>query len=230
MFDTSDVKEEDNVLIDQSLAGDKTSLEKLIKKYQNWIYNIALNMAGDANNAADITQEVLVKIITNLKSFQKKSNFRTWMYRIVKNHFLNEKKSKYNSATLSFDDFGGSLDSIPDESLGKYSFKASDELLVEEAKISCMKGMLLCLTPEQRLIFILGELFEFSDAVGSQVMEISKANFRVKLHRARTQLYDFMNHKCGLINKKNPCRCARKTAGFIKKGYVLDMFGVGLNR
>ena len=83
-----------------------------------------------------------------------------------------------------------------------------------------MKAMLLCLDREQRLIFILGELFEFPDSVGGEVMEISKENFRVKLHRAKQQLYNFMNNKCGLINKKNPCRCARKTASYIKLGFV----------
>ena len=80
--------------------------------------------------------------------------------------------------------------------------------------------MLLCLDREQRFIYIIGELFEFSDTIGSEVMEISKANFRVKLHRAKQQLYNFMGNKCGLINKKNPCRCVKKTVGFIKKGYV----------
>ena len=83
-----------------------------------------------------------------------------------------------------------------------------------------MKGMLLCLDREQRMIYIIGELFEFSSTVGSEIMEISPENFRVKLHRAKQQLYNFMDSKCGLVNKKNPCRCARKTAGFIKMGYV----------
>ena len=83
-----------------------------------------------------------------------------------------------------------------------------------------MKGMLLCLDRDQRLIYIIGELFEFTDVIGSEIMEISKENFRIKLHRAKKQLYTFMDNKCGLINKANPCRCARKTAGFIKMGYV----------
>jgi hypothetical protein len=104
--------------------------------------------------------------------------------------------------------------------LSDYSYEVEEKYLVEEAKLSCMKAMLLCLDREQRLIYILGELFEFSDAVGSEVMEISKENFRIRLHRARQQLYNFMDSKCGLINKSNPCRCARKTLGFIKRGFV----------
>ena len=80
--------------------------------------------------------------------------------------------------------------------------------------------MLLCLTPEQRLVYIIGELLELPDTAGAEIMEISRANFRVKLHRVKKDLYSFMQEKCGLLNKNNPCRCAKKTAGFIKQGYV----------
>ncbi|MDD7886200.1 RNA polymerase sigma factor [Flavivirga sp. 57AJ16] len=219
-FENNNLKTEDNILIDQVLNGNKIALENLIKKHQNWIYNIAIAMVSDHNEAADITQEVLIKLITKLSLFKKESDFRTWLYRIVKNHFLNMKRGKYEAKAISFNEFGEGLDKIPNESFSGNSWEAENKILVKEAKISCMKGMLLCLDREQRMIFIIGELFEFNDNIGSQIMEISKENFRVKLHRAKKQLYNFMDDKCGLINKKNPCRCARKTAGFIKMGFV----------
>ncbi|WP_271769749.1 RNA polymerase sigma factor [Aquimarina algiphila] len=212
--------DQDYFLIEKSINGDKMALEKLIKKHQDWIYNVALTFIGDREEALDIMQEVLIKVITNLSSFQRKSAFRTWLFRITKNHFLNMKRGKHERNTLTFEQFGQGIDNLSDESLNNYSYATENKLLIKEAKISCMKGMLLCLDREQRMIFIIGELFEFSDRVGSEIMEISKVNFRVKLHRAKEQLYNFMNNKCGLINKNNPCRCARKTAGFIKMGFV----------
>ena len=215
-----DIETSNSILIEQSLAGNKEALENLIKKHQDWIYNIALTFVGDKDEAADLTQEVLMKIVTKLNSFKQKSSFKTWIYRIVKNHFLNMKRGKYEVNSPTFEQFGQGLDQLPNESLSDYSYEAEDKLLVKEAKISCMKGMLLCLDREQRMIYIIGELFEFTDTIGSEIMEISKANFRVKLHRAKKQLYNFMDNKCGLVNKSNPCRCARKTAGFIKMGFV----------
>ena len=217
LFDTTT---SDTILIEQSLAGNKEALENLIKKYQDWIFNIALTFVGDKDESADLTQEVLIKIVTKLDSFKQESSFKTWVYRIVKNHFLNMKRGKYETNATTFEQFGQGLDQLPNESLSDYSYEVEDKLLVKEAKISCMKGMLLCLDREQRMIYIIGELFEFKDIIGSEIMEISKENFRVKLHRAKQQLYNFMNNKCGLINKKNPCRCARKTSGFIKMGFV----------
>lgn len=220
LFKENNIKVEDNILIRQSLNGNKSALENLIKKHQNWVYNIALAMVSDSNEAADITQEVLIKVVTKLGTFKNESNFRTWLYRIAKNHFLNMERGKYETKPISFAEFGEGLDQLPNENLSKYSYEVENKLLVKEAKISCMKGMLLCLDREQRMIYIIGELFEFTDTIGSEIMEISKENFRVKLHRAKKQLYNFMDNKCGLINKNNPCRCVRKTAGFIKMGFV----------
>lgn len=220
LFQEDIIKETDEFLISQILNGNKKSLGKLIKKHQNFVYNVVLAMVSDNNDAADITQEVLIKVITKLATFKSDSNFRTWLYRIVKNHFLNTQRRKYEVVPMSFNVFGDELDTIPNELIENYSYSIDKKILIEEAKIACMKGMLLCLDREQRFIYIIGELFEFSDTIGSEVMEISKGNFRIKLHRAKTQLYNFMNNKCGLINKENPCRCVRKTAGFIKKGYV----------
>ncbi len=210
----------DEELIEMALTGHKKSLEVLIERNQNWIFNVALTFVGDSAEAADLTQEVLIKVITKLDTFKNKSSFRTWMYRIIKNHFLNKKRGKHEVSPPTFEQFGQGLDQLPDESLSNYSYEVEEKLLVQEAKISCMKGMLLCLDREQRLIYIIGELFEFPDSVGSEIMEISKQNFRTKLHRAKKQLYNFMDHKCGLINTSNPCRCHRKTAGFVKMGYV----------
>jgi hypothetical protein len=94
------------------------------------------------------------------------------------------------------------------------------QLLIDEARIGCTSGMLLCLDREQRLIYILGEILGVIDTVGSELLEISRENFRQKLTRARRDLHNFLQAKCGLINKANPCRCAKKTQGFIKAGYL----------
>ncbi len=212
--------QQDILLIQEAISGDSASLEKLVKKYQDWVFNLAISFTGDRDEAADLTQEALIKMVTKLSSFRYESRFTTWLYRIVKNHFLNSQRRQAELNSLTFEAFGEGLDQAPDVPLSKHRFEVEDKLLVKEAKLSCMKGMLLCLEPAQRMIYILGELFEFSDATGAEIMEISKANFRVKLHRARQQLYSFMNQKCGLVNKNNPCRCAKKTVAFIEKGFV----------
>ncbi|MEM9649650.1 MAG: sigma factor, partial [Bacteroidota bacterium] len=63
----------DSLLIKKALSGDKASLESLVIKHQDYIYNVALTFVGDPNEAADLTQEVLIKVITKLDSFKGNS-------------------------------------------------------------------------------------------------------------------------------------------------------------
>ncbi len=210
---------EDIRLIDAALQGSKTALEQLIQRHQHYIYNVALKMVLNPFDAEDITQEVLIKVVTKLSQFQGKSNFRTWLYRITFNHFLRMKQSGLEKHMTTFAAYGEDLDRIEDVEMSVEEQLAQREL-IREAKLSCLSGMLLCLNREQRLVFILGEIFEADHNLGSELLDISKANFRKRLERARRDLYQFMQNKCGLINTANPCRCARKTAGFIKEGWV----------
>jgi hypothetical protein len=92
--------------------------------------------------------------------------------------------------------------------------------LLEEAKVGCMLGMLLCLDRAQRVAFILGEIMECPSTLAADVLQISPAAFRKRLERARTDLSAFMNDQCGLLNPANACRCERKAKGFIEAGWV----------
>jgi len=206
-------------LIDKALNGSTKSLEQLIKRHQHYIYNIASKMVLSPFDAEDITQEVLIKVVTKLAQFEGKSNFRTWLYRITFNHFLKMRKYWLEDKITSFESYGNDLDNIEDVAMTKEERLSRSEL-IKEAKYSCMMGMLLCLNREQRLVYIIGEIFGADHTIGSELLNISKSNFRKRLERARKDLYQFMNKKCGLVKHSNPCRCSRKTSGFIKAGWV----------
>jgi RNA polymerase sigma factor (sigma-70 family) len=212
---------EDSALVLRSRAGDREALEELVRRHQAWIYNIALRMLYHPADAEDATQEILLKALTRLSSFEGRSSFRTWLYRIVVNHVLNMKRGRVEQAHISFRQYGEALDNTPDLELPDPKHLSADtNLLVTEAMIACTTGMLLCLDREQRLTYILGEILGVADTVAAEVLEISCDNFRQRLARARRDLRNFMNDKCGLVNQSNPCRCARKTRGFIRDGHV----------
>ncbi len=217
--DESDL--EDKQLVAEAVAGNKKSLEALVKRHQAWIYNISLKMVWDPVDAEDVTQETLIKIITKLSTFRQESSLRTWLYRIVTNHVINMKKRKREFEYYSFDKYGTDIINSPDTELpDQDNVPVEVDLLIEETKIGCMNAMLLCLDREQRLIFILGNIFGVNDEIGSEILEISKVNFRQKLSRARRQLANFMTNKCGLMDKTNPCHCNKKTKLMIDAGHV----------
>ena len=212
---------EDKQLVAAAIAGDKKSLEALVKRHQAWIYNIALKMVWDPADAEDVTQETLIKIITKLSTFRQESSLRTWLYRIAANHVINMKKRSKEYEYYSFSKYGSDIVTSSDTELpDPDSVNADLNLLIEETKIGCMNAMLLCLDREQRLIFILGSIFDVNDKTGSEIVGISRANFRQKLSRARKQLANFMGSKCGLINSSNPCHCNKKTKLMIDCGHV----------
>ncbi|MGE3809644.1 MAG: RNA polymerase sigma factor [Gemmataceae bacterium] len=211
----------DTELIEQAKNGSRAALEKLILRHQAWIYNIALRMVFHTQDAEEVTQDVLVKAVTRLSTFQGECQFRTWLYRITANHVLNMKRRGGELETQTFSSYADAINNTPDLDLpDAKSVPVDVPLLVEEAKISCTTGMLLCLDRKQRLIFTLGEIFGASDKVGSEIMEMSADNFRQSLARARRDLYQFMSGQCGLVNASNHCRCPKKTKGFIEAGHV----------
>lgn len=202
-------------------SGRKEALEELIARHQQWIYNIALRMLCHPHDAEDATQEILVKVITHLSTFRGESQFRTWLYRVVVNHLLNVRRTRGRSEPWTFEAYGRELDSIPDAELpDRNTLSADVQLYLHEARIGCTSGMLLCLNEEQRIVYVLGAIFGVSDRVGAELLEITRDNFRQKLTRARRDMRSFMDDKCGLVKSSNPCRCAKKTQGFIKAGYV----------
>ena len=219
---TANRDEEDDLdLVRAAGSGDAMALDQLVRRHQSWIYNLALRFLLNPDDAADLTQEVLIRIITRLGQFQGRSSFRTWAYRIVMHAFLDGKKGKLERQIKNFALFGAELDELPNTPLNlPRGFQPERRLLVEEAKIGCMLGMLLCLSREQRLTYILGEIFEVPSQIGGEVFDIPAATFRKRLARARADLVNFMNDKCGLINQDNPCRCEKKTSAFMKAGWL----------
>ncbi len=208
-------------LVEQAQGGDRQALETLVLRHQAWIYNIAVRMVFHPQDAEEVTQEVLVKVITKLSTFQGQSKFRTWLYRIATNHVLNMKRRGGEVHEMKFADYGEAINGIADADLpDPKSMPVALPILVEEAKNSCTMGMLMCLDRRQRLIFTLGAILGATDTVGSEVLEMTPANFRQCLARARKDLHQFMNHQCGLVNPNNPCRCPKKTRGFIEEGHV----------
>lgn len=215
------ISETDESLVTRARGGDLDALDALVRRHQSWIFNLALRMVWRRAVAEDATQEILIKAVTKLSTFAGNSAFRTWLYRLAVNHLLNVRKSEMEEQKMTFTDMGASLAGVPDEDLpDQRSLPVETAVLVEEAKLGCITAILMCLDRRQRLAFILGEVFGETSEAGAAAMEVSPANFRQLLSRARHDLYQFMNDKCGLVNQANPCRCARKASGFMKNGWL----------
>ncbi|MCH6570591.1 MAG: hypothetical protein IH794_10845 [Acidobacteria bacterium] len=93
-------------------------------------------------------------------------------------------------------------------------------LLIQEVKVGCSQGMLLCLDRDHRLTYILGEILEVNGVEGGEILGITPTVFRKRLSRARSRLYEFMRSKCGLVDPDRPCRCRKRVDRAVDLGRV----------
>jgi RNA polymerase sigma factor (sigma-70 family) len=209
-------------LISESLQGDVDALELLIRRHQAWIYNIALRMVYDPDHADDVTQEILRKVVTKLSTYNSAiASFRTWLYRIVANHVISEKRRKILGKNTKLKDSSDEEYSFNEQLLDKgFGSNPDNKMLVEELKISCYLGALFCLNKKERLVLIMGAILSINDSVGSEIVDTTRANYRKILSRGRKKIFNFMNERCGLLNKNNPCLCSNKLNEAVDGGWL----------
>src|SRR5260370_26828247 len=92
-------------LIQQSRNGDLEAMSLLIDRYQKHVYNLAYRLCGNYDDANDITQEAFLRVFHSLGNFRGESNFSTWLYRIVTNVFLDERKKQRVRSHSSLEEY-----------------------------------------------------------------------------------------------------------------------------
>lgn len=215
----------DNQLVDKSLSGDAIALEEIITRYKDIVFNFTLRMIGDYYEAQDISQEVLIKVITNLSTFQKKSSLKTWILRITSNHVISQKRKIKEFIFSDFSSHNELLDGLGNETPVDVH-NPENKVIGNEMMLQCIEGMLLCLDRDQRAVFIIGAIMGISSSEGAEVLNISNDAFRKRLSRARKDLSQYIKNRCGLINPDNPCRCKQKAKAAFQAGYISENRGV----
>jgi len=187
---------------------------------QHPIYRLALRFLGHPEDAKDASQEVLVRLITNLGSFEGRSQFMTWAYTVAVRQLMRARKRQVEASVKDAETFAAFLD----QGLADRDFTAEEaeyRLLCAEVRISCTYGMLLCLSRRLRASYILGDAMGLPDTVAAEICEISRAAQRQRLARARQTIRHIIAHRCGLVDASNPCRCGRQVESSLALG-VMD--------
>jgi RNA polymerase sigma factor (sigma-70 family) len=195
----------------RAAEGDGESLSALIHELQNPMYRLALRFLGHPEDAQDACQEILIRIITNLGTFEGRSKFTTWAYTVATRSLLRTRKRVVESSVRGPEAFAALLDA----GLGEVDptlEEAEYRLLCEEVRISCTYGMLLCVPRPQRAAYLLGDVIGLTDAEGGEILGCSRSAFRQRVSRARRTLRQVIDKRCGLVDPANPCACGRQIA------------------
>jgi RNA polymerase sigma factor (sigma-70 family) len=207
-------------LAERAAAGNSAALSRLVEEVQHPIYRLALRFLGHPEDAKDASQEILVRLVTNLGSFEGRSQFMTWAYTVAIRQLMRTRKRQVESSVKDAETFAAFLD----RGLADRDFTAEEaeyRLLCAEVRISCTYGMLLCLSRPLRASYILGDAMGLPDTVAAEICEISRAAQRQRLARARQTIRHIIAHRCGLVDAANPCRCARQIQSGFDAG-ILD--------
>lgn len=197
--------------------GDAAALGQLVETIQDQVHRLALRMLADPEAAQDATQEILIRVITKLSTFNAESRFETWVYRVATNYLLTARKILARDPGLSFDFFAEDLvNGLADEA----NAAPEDHIMLNELRIKCTMAMLLCLDPNHRAAYVLGDVLEFHQSEAAEILEISTANYRQRLSRARKAVETFTAQSCGLTSTKAACKCPKRLPAAMAMGRI----------
>jgi RNA polymerase sigma factor (sigma-70 family) len=203
--------------LERACAGDRKSLEELIRVMQRPFYNLALRMLHDRSLAEDAAQECLLRVVTHLSQYRREAKFATWATRVAVNAVLDFKNGLAREARGSFELFANQLDVGLDTTAVE---KPEDALLLKQAKKQCNQALLQCLDGDHRVAFVLGDILEFEATEAAEILEIQPAAFRKRLSRARADLTAFLAKKCSVHTPGAGCACHKQVAHSMKVGLL----------
>ena len=203
-----------------AVAGDPAALEAVLRAVKDDVYGLALRMLLHPADAEDATQEVLLRIVTRLSTFEGRSSFRTWAYRIAVRTVLNFRRGRTEPLELDFESFGADLlDGLGDEPPAALTAPERSRLRAE-VKIACTQAMLMCLDRDQRMAYLLGVILELDHREASECLGITPAAYRKRLSRARAEVESFTREHCGMVASTAACRCGGRVARALSAGRI----------
>lgn len=177
------VSRDDAKLVKLAMTGDSAAFGELVVRYQDRLYNSIVHALGCPTEAEDVVQEAFVLAYTKLSSFQQKSAFYTWLYRIAFNTAISRRRKKKPTTSLDF---------MKDE-MGELPIDGGDapesNLHRQERAIQVQQA-LAQLSDEHRTILVLREIEGFCYEAISEILDLPVGTVRSRLHRARTQMRD----------------------------------------
>jgi RNA polymerase sigma-70 factor (ECF subfamily) len=173
-------------------AGDPLAYAKFVEENQGQVYNLALRMLNDPQDAEDVLQETFLSAYKALPEFQGRSSLSTWLYRIASNASLMRLRKK-RPETVSVDEplTLDASDSVPRQ-LADWSSLPEDELLSNEAR-HIMEEAVSELPEPLRIVFVLRDLQGLSTAETGEVLDLSVGAVKTRLHRARLRLRETLS-------------------------------------
>jgi RNA polymerase sigma-70 factor, ECF subfamily len=197
---SADAETSDESLAARGAAGDSSAFETLVRRYHGRVFRLACRLAGEAD-APDVLQETFIQVFRHLVGFRGESRFSTWLYRIATNAALMHLRARSRRPAESLESFlpsfdgNGMHDKTPEQLrvAGRVDELVDRRILAERARSGIER-----LPEAYRAAFVLRDLEEMPTEEVAQLLAITPAAVRQRVHRARLMLRGYLNDVAGV--------------------------------
>jgi RNA polymerase sigma-70 factor, ECF subfamily len=174
LIDTPEARDEqDRVLVTRYLDGDATAAGALVDRYQRPLFNLALRMLGNVQDAEDVTQTVFCNAFVAMRSYDPKYRFFSWLYRMTVNESLNQLKRRKPTVMLD------------EQAQFPVREVAADTSVEAEDRV---RTALMNLKPDDRIVVVLRHFVSLSYERIAEVLEVPVQTVKSRLFTARERL------------------------------------------
>jgi len=179
------MKESDDILIEKTRRGNLQAYECLINCYKSSVYTIVSRIVKNGQDAEEIAQDVFIKVWNSIRGFRSDSKFSTWLFRIAYNTSISHIRRKVYEQPI-LDDVGTEIGLVE-------MYSPSIDLLKTKEQLKYTKLAIECLSPEESAIVTMFYLNDCSVNEICDITNLTEANVKVKLFRARKKMFDKLN-------------------------------------
>lgn len=199
---------DENKIIEQVLAGDSNAFGALVETYQDRVYNLALRMCGNPDDAFDLSQEAFFRAWRGLSGFQGEAAFSTWLFRLTANVCLDWLRAKKRRPTVSLtavDDDGEEVQmEIADPG------KSPEEILEAAEDRAALAKAMNQLPVEYRQILTMRAINDMSYTEIAEALQLREGTVKSRLSRARLALRNFLVKSGNKSNSETSISAGRR--------------------
>ncbi len=183
---TTNQKAEEEILAKKIIKGDIEAFDRFVEIYQKKIYALAYNLTHNQMDAQDVTQEVFLTIFRKAHTFQGKSAFSSWVYRVALNAVYMKLRSRKKDQSISVEDAFPSFNGAGyhQEVIRDWSESAESLMFSNETK-NVIQNAVDQLPEKEKIAFILRDVEELSTEEAAQALDLTISAVKSRLHRAR---------------------------------------------
>ena len=182
---------EEQAIIQRCKDGDVGAFDELVTRFQKRAFNFAYGIAGNYDDANDVAQEAFVRVFNSIQSFRGDANFTTWLYRIITNVYLDERKKSKSHRLTSLDEYV----ELDENSVSRQIVDQTPlpgEIAESKERSQVVRAAINSLPDYQRIIVTLYHLHDRSYEEIAEILHLPIGTVKSRLNRARLALAEIL--------------------------------------